>query len=152
MANKLNSTVRGYLDESNVTKRYIRLNEASNIYELTEEDVKAFALAAGALITLPRITLICKKRLEDYMKHLYKVPGTSKQVIKKFVRMGEGSIIYGIGRHRFIEMARAAGAVYKINEGKGGTVLVSLEVFDEYMEQFREKPVEMKNPLWKAKE
>lgn len=151
MANKLKSTVRGYLDESNVPKRYLRLNEASSDYELTEKDVESFALAAGALIKLPRITLICKKRLEDYMKHLYKVPETSKQVIKKFVRMGEGSIIYGIGRHRFIEMARAAGAVYKINEGKGGTVLVNLEVFDEYMEQFREKPVEMKNPLWNAK-
>jgi len=46
-------------------------------------------------------------------------------------------------------MARAAGAVYKVNEGKGGTVLVNLEIFDEYMEQFRVEPVEMKNPLWK---
>ena len=84
------------------------------------------------------------------MKHLYKVPGTSKQVVKKYVRIGEGSIIYSIGHHRFIEMARAAGAVYKINEGQGGTVLINLEIFDEYMEQFREAPVEMKNPLWKA--
>jgi len=65
------------------------------------------------------------------------------------VRIGEGSIIYSIGRHRFVEMARAAGAVYKVNEGKGGTVLVNLEIFDEYMEQFRVEPVEMKNPLWK---
>ncbi len=30
---------------------------------------------------------------------------------------GEASIIYSIGRHRFIELARAAGATYKINEG-----------------------------------
>ena len=82
------------------------------------------------------------------MKHLYKVPGTNKQVIKKFVRIGEGSIIYGIGNHRFIEMARAAGATYKINEGTGGTVLINLEVFDEYMEQFRQKAVPMKNPLF----
>lgn len=65
------------------------------------------------------------------------------------MRIGEGSIIYSIGRHRFVEMARAAGAVYKVNEGKGGTVLVNLEIFDEYMEQFRVEPVEMKNQLWK---
>ena len=83
------------------------------------------------------------------MKHIYKVPGTSKQVVKKYVRIGEGSIIYSIGHHRFIEMARAAGAVYKIGDSKGSKVLIRLDVFDEYMEQFREKPVEMKHPLWK---
>ena len=86
------------------------------------------------------------------MKHHYKVPGTNKLVHKKYVRIGEGSIIYSIGHHRFIEMARAAGAVYKINEGTGGTVLINLELFDDYMEQFREKSVPMKNPLWKESE
>ena len=38
------------------------------------------------------------------MKHLYKVPNTSKCVQKKYVRIGEGSITYSIGHHRFIEM------------------------------------------------
>lgn len=32
------------------------------------------------------------------------------------MRIGEGSMTYSIGHHRFIEMARAAGAVYKIGE------------------------------------
>ncbi len=82
------------------------------------------------------------------MKHLYKVPNTSKYVQKKYVRIGEGSITYSIGHHRFIEMARAAGAVYKINEGTGGTVLINLELFDEYMEQFREEVVPLKHPLF----
>ena len=86
------------------------------------------------------------------MKHLYKVHGTNKLVYKKYVRIGEGSIIYSIGHHRFIEMARAAGAVYKINEGTGGTVLINLELFDDYLEQFRENAVPMKNPLWKESE
>ena len=45
-------------------------------------------------------------------------------------------------------MARAAGATYKINEGTGGTVLINLEVFDEYMEQFRQSAVPMKHPLF----
>ncbi|MDD3139664.1 MAG: DUF6462 family protein, partial [Lachnospiraceae bacterium] len=75
-----------------------------------------------------------------------------KIVQKKYVRIREGSMIYSIGHHRFIEMARAAGAVYKINEGTGGTVLISLDIFDDYMEQFRENPVPMKNPLWKESE
>ena len=63
------------------------------------------------------------------------------------MRIGEGSMTYSIGHHRFIEMARAAGAVYKIGEAKGNTILINLEVFDEYMEQFREPPKEMKHPL-----
>lgn len=82
------------------------------------------------------------------MKHLYKKPGTGKYVQKKYVRIGEGSIMYSIGHHRFIEMARAAGAVYKITQGAGGTVLISLDIFDEYMEQFREASKPMKNQLW----
>ena len=150
MAEKLQPTIRGYMKDKNIPKRYIRTKEAAEIFEVSEETVMELALAAGALHQLPRTTLICQKRLEDFMKHLYKVPGTSKQVVKKYVRIDEGSIIYSIGHHRFIEMARAAGAVYKINEGQGGTVLINLEIFDEYMEQFREAPIEMKNPLWKA--
>ena len=150
VANKLHMTIRSYLTDTNISKRYIRPKEAAEIFEVSEETVKELALAAGAIHQLSKITIICKKRLEEFMKHLYKVPGTSKQVVKKYVRIGEGSIIYSIGHHRFIEMARAAGAVYKINEGQGGTVLINLEIFDEYMEQFREAPVEMKNPLWKA--
>ena len=45
------------------------------------------------------------------------------------------------------EMARAAGAVYKIGTAKGNTILINLEIFDDYMEQFREPPTEMKHPL-----
>ena len=150
MANKLNPTIRGYLHGSNISKRYIRPAEAAEYFGVTEGEVLELALAAGAKHQLPRTTLICQKRLEEFMKHLYKVPGTSKIVQKKYVRIGEGSIIYSIGHHRFIEMARAAGAVYKINEDRGGTVLINLELFDEYMEQFREASVEMKNLLWKA--
>lgn len=169
MVKKLEPTARAYMHNKMVNKRYVRVDEMTEqlkaeypqlyaqgkvwldeidgwISELT----KYLAIAAGALYRLPRTELIHQERLEEYMKHLYRVPGTNKQVIKKFVRIGEGSIIYGIGCHRFIEMARAAGATYKINEATGGMVLVNLELFDEYMEQFRQEPVPMKHPLFKA--
>ena len=150
MANKLKPTVRLYMSDSNISKRYVRVEEMAANYGLDKEDMEAIAIAVGSLYKLARINLIYKERVENYMKHLYKVPGTNKLVIKKFVRIGEGSIIYSIGRHRFIEMARAAGATYKINEGTGGTVLINLEVFDEYMEQFRQKPVPMRTPLYNS--
>ena len=80
---------------SYISKRYIRVVEATTLYQ--NEDIRLIAIAAGALYKLPRTELIHKERLDEYMKHLYKVPGTNKQVVKKFVRIGEGSIIYGIG-------------------------------------------------------
>ena len=89
---------------------------------------------------------------EQVLGQTYKVPGTNKQIIKKFARIGEASIIYSIGRHRFIELARAAGATYKINEGTGGTVLINLEIFDNYMEQFRQPARPLKEPLYGQEE
>lgn len=105
MANKLEPTVRAYLQGSNISRRYIRVTDMTeeikkqytSLYEnlvmdnsyTTEEYTKMLAVAAGALYKLPRIEIIHKERLDDFMKHLYKVPGTNKQVIKKFVRIGE---------------------------------------------------------------
>lgn len=161
MVNKLDKNVRMYMHSSNIPKRYIRVEEAAEWISreymkdktdsVSNESIRLLAIAAGALYKMKRIELIHKERLDEYMKHLYKVPGTNKQVVKKFVRIGEGSIIYSIGHHRFIEMARAAGAAYKINEGTGETVLINLEVFDEYMEQFRQCAVPMKHPLFEDK-
>ena len=152
MLKKLKPSIRSYIHDDNIYKRYLRPAEASKIFGIDESNVIQFASAAGAIYQLPRILLIRHQKLEEYMKHHYKVPGTNKLVHKKYVRIGEGSIIYSIGHHRFIEMARAAGAVYKINEGTGGTVLINLELFDDYLEQFRENAVPMKNPLWKESE
>lgn len=145
MTEKLITSVRTYVKNESICKRYIRSKEVAEQLGKTEEEVLELAAMAEAICQLPVITLISCKKLEDYMKHLYKVSGTNKYVQKKYVRIGEGSIMYSIGRHRFVEMARAAGAVYKVS---GGNVLVSLDIFDEYMEQFREKTVAMKNPLW----
>jgi hypothetical protein len=151
MVNQLKPTIRAYMASDNTNKRYIRVNEMAGMLELDDEDIKLIAIAAGALYKLSRIELVHKERFEKFMRHIYRVPGTNKLVQKKFVRIGEGSIIYSIGHHRFIEMARAAGATYKINEGTGGTVLINLEVFDDYMEQFRQEAVPMKNPLFTEK-
>lgn len=151
MAEQLVSSIYAFgKDKSYV--RYMRIKDASKKLDIEDDDVIALAKAAEALYKLSRITLVRMDRLEVFMKHMRKVPGSLKMVQKEFVRIGEGSIIYSIGRHRFIEMARAAGAVYKINEGTGGTVLVNLELFDKYLEQFRQETVKMKNPLLEKEE
>lgn len=136
-------------EASNMMKRFVRYEEAAQYFGIDETLIVAYAKAAGAVYQLSKIRLIKIEPLEDYMKHLTKVGRSSKLIQRKFVRVDEGTLIYNIGRNRFIEMARAAGAVYKIGDSKGSKVLIRLDVFDEYMEQFREKPVEMKHPLWK---
>ncbi len=141
-------TSRAY-NEGYVYIRYLRPEDAVEVYEETIEMINMLASAAGAVYRLPKTTLIHRKKLEEYMKHLCKVPGTEKYVKKEFVRIGEGSIMYSIGHHRFIEMARAAGAVYKLGEAGGSTILINLEIFDEYMENFHQEPIPMKHPLYK---
>ena len=125
MVTQLQPDVRAYLHGGEVIKRYIRVEEVAHEYGFSVEETEYIAKAASSLYKLTRIHLVKKERFDEFMKHIYKVPGTNKQIIKKFARIGEASIIYSIGRHRFIELARAAGATYKINEGTGGTVLVT---------------------------
>lgn len=151
MAVQLKHDIRGY-HAGNISKRYLREAEAADEFELSSNEVIAYATAAGALYRLPRTSLIHRERMETFMKHLYKIPISGKVIEKIYVRLGEASVIYSIGRHRMIEMARAAGAVYKLGDGASGTVLVNLDIFDEYMEQFREMPVMMKHPLFNGKE
>lgn len=53
---------------------------------------------------------------------------------KKYVRFKEGAERYSMGLHTFQELAREAGAVYKIRK----IVLVNTEVLEDYLENFRE--------------
>ena len=52
---------------------------------------------------------------------------------KKFVRYGEGSELYSMSLRKFQEIAKEAGAIYKI----GKIVLVNCEILDEYLETFK---------------
>lgn len=71
-----------------------------------------------------------------------------KETVKpRFIRIDEVMALLDVTQDEAMDIALAAGAVYKIGEAKGNTILINLEVFDEYMEQFREPPTEMKHPL-----
>lgn len=53
---------------------------------------------------------------------------------KKFVRYAEGAQLYSMGLHTFQNLAKDAGAIYRIKR----VVLVNLDIIDEYLEAFRE--------------
>ena len=58
----------------------------------------------------------------------------TKNAAKKFVRYKEGAERYSIGLTKFQALAKEAGAVYKVDK----IVLVNCEIFDKFLETFRE--------------
>lgn len=57
----------------------------------------------------------------------------SREKKKKFVRYQEGAEIYSISVRKFQDLAKDAGAIYKV----GKMALVNCEIFDKYMETFK---------------
>lgn len=58
----------------------------------------------------------------------------TKQMSRKFVRYKEGAEKYSLGLTKFQALAKEAKAVYKID----GIVLVNCELFEKFLETFRE--------------
>lgn len=96
MVNTLSGSVSAYRNET-IRKRYIRVDDAMSMLDVSKEEALEIALAAGARYQLAKITLIHKERLMEFMKHFTRVPSSNKIVEKKFVRIGEGSMTYSTG-------------------------------------------------------
>ncbi len=58
----------------------------------------------------------------------------TKKYAKKFVRYKEGAERYSLGLTKFQALAKEAKSVYKID----GIALVNCELFERYLETFRE--------------
>ena len=54
---------------------------------------------------------------------------------KKFVRLDEGAALYSIGLNTFRDIARDAGAIYRVKR----ITLVNTELIDEFLETFHEE-------------
>jgi hypothetical protein len=59
----------------------------------------------------------------------------SRLKAQKFVRYKEGCKLYAMGMSKFQEIAKEAGAIYKINQ----MVLVNTEILDSYLERDKYK-------------
>ncbi|MDO5018788.1 MAG: DUF6462 family protein [Lagierella massiliensis] len=55
---------------------------------------------------------------------------------KRFVRYKEGAELYSMCQTKFEEIAKEAGAIYKLNK----LVLVNCDILDDYLETFRMIP------------
>ena len=101
MVTQLQPDVRAYLHGGEVIKRYIRVEEVAHEYGLSVEETEYIAKAAGSLYKLTHIHLVKKERFDEFMKHIYKVPGTNKQIIKKAVGDHRGNASIKRNPHLF---------------------------------------------------
>lgn len=57
----------------------------------------------------------------------------AKNVRKKYLRYKEGADYYSISQTKFMQMAKDAGACYKLDK----VVLVNCDTFEQYLETFK---------------
>lgn len=66
MANKLQTSIRAYAADNIQIKRFLRVEDAQQLFHIEDEVLLIVALSADALYQLPRTTLIHQKKMEDY--------------------------------------------------------------------------------------
>ena len=62
------------------------------------------------------------------------VAASAKKLRRKYLRYKEAEIVYSIQHKKLLELAGKAGALIRID----GYVLIDRDVFEDYLEQFRE--------------
>jgi len=59
----------------------------------------------------------------------------NRRLRRLFLRYREAELVYSIQHKKLLELAGKAGAIYRID----GTVLINRDIFEAYLEQFREE-------------
>lgn len=73
----------------------------------------------------------CSQSVEKTITEKFSRAIESRQ--RRFVRYREGAELYSMSVYKFQELAKAAGATYKLDK----IVLVNCDIFEAYLEQFR---------------
>ena len=59
----------------------------------------------------------------------------ARKLRKQFLKYQEAEIVYSMSHRKIMQLAQQAGAIYRMDS----TVLINRDIFDSYLEQFREK-------------
>ena len=62
------------------------------------------------------------------------IKDTARELRRKYLRYRDAELVYSIQHKKLLELADRAGAIYRID----GYVLINRDIFDEYLEQFRD--------------
>ncbi len=60
----------------------------------------------------------------------------NRSLRRQFLKYKDAEIVYSLTHRKLLEMADEAGAIYRVD----GTILINRDIFDEYLEQFHQKP------------
>ena len=63
------------------------------------------------------------------------IKDTARELRRKYLSYKDAELVYSIQHKKLLELASKAGAIYRID----GYVLINRDIFDEYLEQFREE-------------
>lgn len=69
-------------------------------------------------------------------QHLGVIREKARSIRRQYLKYKDAEVVYSLTHRKLLEMADEAGAIYRID----GTVLINREIFDEYLEQFHQKP------------
>lgn len=68
------------------------------------------------------------------IKPMKEVPDQLRKLRRQFLRYQQAEIVYSLSHKKLFELASDAGAIYRFDS----TVLINREIFDTYLERFRE--------------
>ena len=78
--------------------------------------------------------------ISDRVKEYYnltqsnEVRDNAKKLRRQYLRYKDAEIVYSMTHKKLLELASAAGAIYRIDS----TVLINRDIFDQYLERFHE--------------
>lgn len=79
---------------------------------------------------------VCKSEEPYYtIERRKEVRDTARKLRKQFLKYQEAEIVYSMSHRKIMQLAQQAGAIYRMDS----TVLINRDIFDAYLEQFREK-------------
>ena len=70
------------------------------------------------------------------IKRRQEVREEARKLRRKFLRYKEAELVYSMQHKKLMELADRAGAIYRMD----GYVLINRDIFDAYLEQFRQLP------------
>ena len=68
------------------------------------------------------------------IKSMKEVPDQVRKLRREYIRYQQAELIYSLSHKKLLELASDAGAIFRIDS----TVLINREIFDAYLERFRE--------------
>lgn len=144
-----------YLEEQGQKHTYISYDQGARLFQMNYWAFVRLVKEANANWTLRKTAMVDLEKLEQYIKENYRLEKvyrkeSERDVVmrrkqlsnieemlgnkrKKYVRYDEGAQLFSMGLHSFQQLAKDAGAVYKIKN----IVLVNVDEVEEFIRTFK---------------